>query len=272
MKDFFTIGEVARLFNIKIATLRYYDEIGLLKPQHINEQTHYRYYTTQQFERLNSIKYLRTLGMPIHKLLDFFNDRDIDNLMSMLHAEKLEIVRKKQELEKIEQKISRRLRQFEDAMTTPLDTIFEVELPAWQVAYLRREYVLGDDIEYPVSELIENKGIDGDVFLGKIGISISVSDLKDNRFDRYSSIFMILEEEDRMAASEVTFPAREYLRIRFKGSHLDAANYYKKLFSYMKEHHYELVDDSIEIALIDYGITNDIEKYVTEILLPYVRL
>ena len=124
MKDFFTIGEVARLFNIKIATLRYYDDIGLLKPQYINEQTHYRYYTTQQFERLNSIKYLRTLGMPIHKLLDFFNDRDIDNLMSMLHAEKLEIVRKKQELEKIEQKISRRLRQFEDAMTTPLDTIF----------------------------------------------------------------------------------------------------------------------------------------------------
>lgn len=112
MKDFFTIGEVARLFNIKIATLRYYDDIGLLKPQYINEQTHYRYYTTQQFERLNSIKYLRTLGMPIHKLLDFFNDRDIDNLMSMLHAEKLEIVRKKQELEKIEQKISRRLRQF----------------------------------------------------------------------------------------------------------------------------------------------------------------
>lgn len=272
MKNYFTIGEVSRLFNVKVATLRYYDEIGLLKPQYINKQTNYRYYTTQQFERLNSIKYLRTLGMPISKLLDFFNYRDIDNLVAMLNGKKSEIARKILELEKIEHKISRRLGQIEDAINTPLDTIFEVELPEWRVAYLRREYVLGDDIEYPVSELVRNYGIDGDVFLGKIGISISVSDLMANRFDRYSGIFMILEDEDQMTSSEFTFPARKYLRIRFKGSHMDAARYYNKLFEYMKKHNYELVDDSREIALIDYGITNDIDKYVTEILLPFIRL
>ncbi len=272
MKDFFTIGEIAKLFLVKVETLRYYDEIGLLKPQYINKQTNYRYYTTQQFERLNSIKYLRALGVPINSLLDFFNYRDTGTLMTMLNAQKAKIALKKKELETIERKISRRLEQMEDAINTPLDTIAEVKLPQWQVAYLRREYVLGDDIEYPLAELIKNYGIDGDVFLGKIGISISVSDLKANRYDRYSSIFMILEDEDRITASDITFPARDYLRIRFTGSHLNASQYYNKLFAYMKSHHYELVDDSIEIALIDYGITNDIDKYVTEILLPYVRL
>lgn len=40
----------------------------------------------------------------------------------------------------------------------------------------------------------------------------------------------------------------------------------------MKKHHYKLIDDSIEITLIDYGITNDREKYVTEILLPYAPM
>ncbi|WP_371371941.1 MerR family transcriptional regulator [Sporomusa aerivorans] len=272
MKDFFTIGEMSKLFLVKVETLRYYDEIGLLKPQYTNKQTNYRYYTTQQFERLNSIKYLRALGVPISKLLDFFNYRDTDTLVTLLNAQKSEIALKKQELEKIERKISRRLGQIEDAINTPLDTIAEVKLPKWRVAHLRREYVLGDDIEYPVSELIKSYGIDGDVFLGKVGISISVSDLKANRFNRYSSIFLILEDEDQITDSDITFPAREYLRIRFKGSHISASQYYNKLFVYMKRHHYELVDDSIEIALIDYGITNDIDKYVTEILLPYVRL
>lgn len=272
MKDYFTIGEVSKLFNVKVATLRYYDEIGLLKPQYINKQTNYRYYTTQQFERLNSIKYLRALGMPISKLLDFFNYRGIDNLVAMLNAKKSEIAHKISELEKIEHKISRRLGQIEDAIKTPLDTIMEVELPAWRVAYLRREYVLGDDIEYPVSELVKSYGIDGDVFLGKIGISISIADLKAKKFDRYSGVFMILEDEDHIAASDITFPARNYLRIRFKGCHIDASHYYKKLFAYMDRQRYELVDNSIEIALIDYGITNDADKYVTEILLPYVRL
>ncbi|WP_094604892.1 hypothetical protein SPSIL_018370 [Sporomusa silvacetica DSM 10669] len=272
MQEFFTIGEMSRLFHVKVETLRYYDEIGLLKPQYTNKQTHYRYYSTQQFERLNSIKYLRTLGVPISKLLDFFNYRDIDKLVVMLNTKKTEIARKKRELEIIERKISRRLGQIEDAINTPLDIIAEVKLPEWRVAYLRREYALGEDIEYPISELVKDYGIDGDIFLGKIGISIALSDLKANKFDRYSSIFMILEEEDPIITSDITFPAREYLRIRFKGSHMDASQYYNKLFIYMTKNHYGLVDESIEIALIDYGITNDTDKYVTEILLPYVRL
>ena len=272
MKELFTIGEMSKLFNVKIATLRYYDDIGLLEPQYVDKQTNYRYYSTQQFERLNSIKYLRDLDVPISKLQDFYNYREIDTLVEMLKSQKVEIMRKKRELEQIEQKISHRLMQIEDATNTPLDTIAEVKLQEWRVAYLRQEYALGDDIEYPISELRTNYGIDGDIFLGKIGISISASNLKANKFDKYSSIFMVLEEEDQITTSEVTFPSREYLRIRFKGTHMDSAHYYKELFTYMKKQHYELSDDSIEITLIDYGITNDTDKYVTEILLPYIQL
>ncbi|AZV42873.1 hypothetical protein BAOM_2264 [Peribacillus asahii] len=48
MKEYFTIGEVSKLFKVKIATLRYYDEIGLLRPEFIDEKNNYRYYSTQQ--------------------------------------------------------------------------------------------------------------------------------------------------------------------------------------------------------------------------------
>lgn len=37
MATYFTIGEISKLFNISLKTLRYYDEIGLLKPA-------YKYY------------------------------------------------------------------------------------------------------------------------------------------------------------------------------------------------------------------------------------
>lgn len=272
MKEFFTIGEIARLFNVKIATLRYYDDIGLLKPQFTNKQTNYRYYSTEQFERLSSIKYLRALGVPISELLDFYNYRELESLVEMLKKQQIEIASKKRELEQIERKISHRLAQIEDATNTSLDSIKEVRLPDWRVAYLSRELSLGEDIEYPISELVENYEIDGEVFLGKIGVSISISDLNCNKFDRYSGIFMILEDEDKITTSETIFPSREYLQIRFKGTHMEAAYYYKKLLTYMKKHHYKLIDDSIEITLIDYGVTNDREKYVTEILLPYANM
>ena len=56
MKNLFTIGEMADLFGINIRTLRYYDEIGILHPETADPDTGYRYYSTRQFERLNTIK------------------------------------------------------------------------------------------------------------------------------------------------------------------------------------------------------------------------
>lgn len=50
---------------------------------------------------------------------------------------------------------------------------------------------------------------------------------------------------------------------------MNAATYYKKMLRYLKQHSMQLIDNSIETALIDYGVTNDLEKYVTQILLPY---
>ena len=44
--------------------------------------------------------------------------------------------------------------------------------------------------------------------------------------------------------------------------------YYLKLLSYIKEHQLKIAGFSREITLIDYGITNDTGKFVTEILIP----
>nr|WP_260162754.1 GyrI-like domain-containing protein [Pectinatus brassicae] len=187
----------------------------------------------------------------------------------MLKEQKETIACKKQELENVEKRIDRRLQQIEDALSISLNKIEKIELPEWRAVYLRRDYMLGDDIEYRVSELIENYGINGDVFLGKIGISIAMEDLHSSQFNKYSGIFMIIEDEDKDNPAYTTFPKRKYLRIRFNGSHMNAAPYYKKLLQYLKQHNMQLIDNSIETALIDYGVTNDLNKYVTQILLPY---
>jgi hypothetical protein len=44
-----TIGEVAGILDIPAKMLRYWDEIGLLKPHSINEMNGYRYYSSSQF-------------------------------------------------------------------------------------------------------------------------------------------------------------------------------------------------------------------------------
>ncbi|NUU60411.1 MerR family transcriptional regulator [Paenibacillus agri] len=271
MKELFTIGELSKLFQVKISTLRYYDEIGLLKPEYIDKSNNYRYYSTQHFERLSTIKYLRALGVPISDLLDFFDYRDTDKLIEMLNRQQTEIANKKRELELIDRKIKRRLTQIHDAINHPMGTIMEVKLPKLRVAHLTHDYRPGEDIEYPIAELRKNFNIDESIFLGKIGLSVALQDIEANTFDRYNSIFMILEEGDNIPKAEVVFPAREYLRVRFSGTHVHAAGFYEELLKYSEQHGYTIIDDSIEITLIDYGITNSVDKYVTEILLPFSR-
>jgi len=55
MKNRFSIGEMSILHNVPVKTLRYYDEIGLFKPIEVDSNNRYRYYSTEQFEQLNTI-------------------------------------------------------------------------------------------------------------------------------------------------------------------------------------------------------------------------
>ena len=65
MKDYFTIGEISKLFDINTKTLRYYDEIDLFKPSYVNKDNKYRYYTLDQFQYLETITYLKELGLSL---------------------------------------------------------------------------------------------------------------------------------------------------------------------------------------------------------------
>ena len=55
-KDLFKIGDVAKLFNISVSTLRYYEKLGLVIPEEVDKDTGYRYYSTDQFESLNTLR------------------------------------------------------------------------------------------------------------------------------------------------------------------------------------------------------------------------
>ena len=56
----FRIGEFAQIAQVSGRQLRFYDQLGLLQPAHVDQQTGYRYYSIRQLPRLNSILALRT--------------------------------------------------------------------------------------------------------------------------------------------------------------------------------------------------------------------
>jgi DNA-binding transcriptional MerR regulator len=96
----FKIGDFSKLSHVSIKTLRYYDEIGLLRPGEIDRFTGYRYYAATQLSRLNRILLLKGLGLSldqIGRLLE--SDLPPDQLRGMLKLRRAEIERSIEEEE-----------------------------------------------------------------------------------------------------------------------------------------------------------------------------
>ena len=74
----FSIGEVARLFDLSVGTLRHYETLGLVQPEYVDPGTGYRYYSVRQFEPLNTVRYLRMLGMPLPAIVRQKPDGDCE--------------------------------------------------------------------------------------------------------------------------------------------------------------------------------------------------
>ncbi|MCM1039697.1 MAG: MerR family transcriptional regulator [Roseburia sp.] len=281
MKDLFTIGEVSRLFAMNVRTLRYYDDIGLLKPAAVDEKTGYRYYSTREFERLNTIKYLRTLDMSLENIALFFENKEISMMKELLGRQKDQIQERIRELERIGTKIDNRLLLLEEAESVSKDQIVVREIEKRRVVRLRKEIAVTDDLELPLRELERLYDLEPIIFLGKVGVSIAREKLCRREYTSFSAVFVLVEPTDAQMAEcgrtrrEACFgdfiEAGTYLSICFRGTHTQAAAYYEKLLSYAEENQLTVCGDSVEITLVDAGLTNDASAYVTQLQIPVRR-
>jgi DNA-binding transcriptional MerR regulator len=96
----FRIGEFAQIAQVSGRQLRFYDQLGLLKPAHIDQQTGYRYYTIRQLPRLNSILALKELGLSLEQIGPLLKDEiSPTELRSMLTLKRAQVERSLQEEE-----------------------------------------------------------------------------------------------------------------------------------------------------------------------------
>ena len=68
MSEFYTVGKLSKILGISADTLRYYDEIGLLKPKHTDRDSGYRYYTIDQAAQVNRILEFKEFGFRLSEI------------------------------------------------------------------------------------------------------------------------------------------------------------------------------------------------------------
>lgn len=108
----FSIGAFSRLAQLSIRVLRHYDEIGLLKPAHVNPTNGYRSYSADQLADVNRIIALKELGLGLEAIQRVLSERcSLEEIRGMLRLEKARAEAERSVQERRLQELDRRLRE-----------------------------------------------------------------------------------------------------------------------------------------------------------------
>lgn len=134
----FKIGDFSKLSQVGSKTLRYYDDIDLLKPAHVDQFTGYRYYSIEQLPRLNRIIALKELGFSLDQIRHVLND-DVSakQLQGMLLMRQADIERQIADEQQRLLRVQARLQQIiAEGSPSPYDVITR-DVPAMTIAAVR---------------------------------------------------------------------------------------------------------------------------------------
>ena len=122
------IRDFARLAEVSMTTLRYYDEIGLLKPIQVDPETGYRFYTMDQLPYLHRILAFKELGLGLTQIVEILDEGiSPEALQGMLRLRQVQLQQHMQTEQEQLVRIEARLRSLEQGSSLP---VYEVVLKA----------------------------------------------------------------------------------------------------------------------------------------------
>ncbi len=264
---YYQVGEVSKICHIPIRTLHYYNDIGLLIPDKVNEESGYRYYSHNQLQMINVIKFYKEAGFSLQEIKKLIKREDVVYNQQKIEQRCEEIDRRIGELMTLKNKL--RYFQWEGTKSFHEGKVVFKDIPFQYVVFLRYKAACNEEqfilrfVE--LRRLVEEQGL---YMTGPI-MAIYYDDYR--QFD--------YEQADIEVCATIVKPLEENPNIRvwggFKaatllhyGSYKSEPISYQKLFDAMAEKGYSYKGQAIEKYIVDATITLDEENYVTELIIP----
>lgn len=111
----YTIQELAKLSGVSTRTLRYYDEIGLLKPARTNEAG-YRFYAQAEVDMLQQILFYRALDIKLAAIQQIIQAPDFQQKEALV-SHRVALLQRKQQLEQLLQTVEQTIQSLEEEKT-----------------------------------------------------------------------------------------------------------------------------------------------------------
>ena len=122
-----SIGQMAKMNQVSVQTLRLYDKMGLLQPAYINQETGYRYYDMKQNATLDMIQYMKGAGLTLKEISDVFEHKDYSLLNTTLQNHLNDIEEQIEALHLKRKAIQRMISSYDRYLKSPPDGVLTLE-------------------------------------------------------------------------------------------------------------------------------------------------
>ena len=262
MSEYYRIGTIAKLYEIGVDSLKYYEKRHIIAPK--REASGYRLYTVDDIKRLNVVRELREIGMSVDEIRTYLDQPTLSSTMQMINEQTAVIEKKRKTLLLLQQKLLRRAANLSELQNKKHPSTFHIKtIPGRKILILNENTTRYQDVDFLLKKL-NKKHHDQVFFIGNsnIGAISPLEKIKNNQYGHFSSVFC-MTEDDSLFDAELA-PGR-YMCTLHCGEYGEIANTMQQLLAEVEKRHYRVVGNPIEIYLIDEHDTGDPAEYLTEL-------
>lgn len=271
----YSIGEVAKLNNISIETLRHYDRIGLFMPAFTDDSSRYRYYHEKQFFYLDIIKYLKYIGTPLNQIKEIMK-KDAEELLPFFDKQSEVIDEKIEQLQRSKQMLYNHQLQIKEQtilLNSPRGQVYNRFIDAQDQLHLMTSYLTpyGNPDVYmrELANLLETK--ENRMVGNFYGCVYDLKSYQATEEIIYSSIYTSLIGNEQLMDEPKEGMMRQYLAsgtyvcICFKWNESQYLQYYKILYEYIMENKLLTEGPVYEVSLPNRYFSYEEDDFITEL-------
>ncbi|MCQ2557679.1 MAG: MerR family transcriptional regulator [Oscillospiraceae bacterium] len=245
------IGKMAKANSVSIGTLRLYDQLGLLSPAYIDEQSGYRYYDIRQSARLDIIRYMRELDMTLADISTLLEKEDLTLIEDMLIRKNEQIYSQMRELKAMQDAVNRTIHSIERYRISPasgtislefIDRRFILSMPCRDNFYEHGIVSYEQNIHILRSKLLE-KGIP-QLLSYNLGTSVKNEDFTAGRFIA-DQIFIFGDKHLRDYGENVSILESGMYACIYLDNFDDEIPFAHKLMEYCRKQNFQMEGDYI---------------------------
>ncbi len=126
-KEYFTTGQLAKMAKVSVRTIRFYDSKNLLKPSFVDEDTGARFYTRDDFLKLEQVLLYKYLGFSIEEIKELtITKNDKDFVIDSMHLQHKLIEDKMEQMQLVKEAIESTLKAYEKEKNIDWDKMLKI--------------------------------------------------------------------------------------------------------------------------------------------------